>query len=318
MFAIGDVHGCADELDELLRMLPLRAGCTVVFLGDFIDRGPKSRQVVDLVLELKRTHNVIALRGNHEAMLLEFLDGSDPRRVARFVMNGGSATLATYGDGDGRYRMPEAHLDFFQNLPLAYDTPEHFFVHAGVPNLPLAQLDPERWGEEMMWTRKTFLRSNYRWEKLIVHGHSVVESVEIASNRICLDTGCVFDRSLSAMEFPSHRIYSVPRKTEPGRVILHDASRRAAVRFRGAIPVQIAVHGQVLPFETVDFSEIGLGVRPKRREDAEKLQVGDELVGRVGGEGLFQIPFRAKVVRAPYDGLEPVFGLLIEILHNDE
>lgn len=313
IFAIGDVHGCADELDQLLGKLPLRPGCTVVFLGDYIDRGPKSRQVVDRILALAKEHNVVALLGNHESMLLEYLDGRDAQRVARFVLNGGSATLATYADENGVCEMPTSHVEFFQNLRISHDTPTHFFVHAGVPNVLLADLDQAEYREEMIWVRKNFHRSTFRWEKLIVHGHSPVPTVEIAAHRINLDTGCVYQGSLSAMEFPSHRIYSVERRMGPERTLLHDATKRAAVRFHGAIPVELDVNGTLAAFETVDYSEIGLGIRARDPARAPKLRLGSKVVGTVGPSGLFQISFTGKVVRtASLDGRD-VYGLTVEL-----
>ncbi len=313
IFAIGDVHGCADELDELLRKLPLRPGCTVVFLGDYIDRGPKSRQVIDRIIALGRTHRVVALLGNHESMLLEYLDGSDADKVARFVLNGGSATLATYADENGVCELPEAHVAFFKGLKLSYDTPHHFFVHAGVPNVLLANLDQKEHYDFMIWARHKFLRSTFNWEKLIVHGHSPVRTVEIAANRINLDTGCVYQGSLSAMEFPSHRIYSVERRLESERTVLHDASKRAAIRFHGAIPVQLDIGGKMVAFETVDYSEIGLGIRPRNPAHGAKLGLGSAVTGVVGPTKLFQIPFRGEVVRTARLEEGHVFGLTVNL-----
>src|SRR5678815_719209 len=120
LYAIGDIHGCADELDDLLTRLPLQSGSTLVFLGDYIDRGPKSRQVIERVLDLRRHFEVIALRGNHEQMLLEFLEGESDQLVARFVLNGGSSTLASYADPSGHYGIPPSHEEFFRSLPYTY------------------------------------------------------------------------------------------------------------------------------------------------------------------------------------------------------
>src|SRR4051812_16573164 len=133
LFAIGDVHGCAEELRALIQKLPLRRDSLVVFLGDYIDRGPDSRGVVDTILELQQYCRVVCLLGNHELMLREFLDGSDPRRVARFIYNGGSATLASYADHDGVFVMPQDHRDFYDALLYHYVVGEHCFVHAGLP-----------------------------------------------------------------------------------------------------------------------------------------------------------------------------------------
>ena len=113
VIAIGDVHGCADELRALIQQLPLERDTLVVFLGDYIDRGPDSRGVVDTVLELEQYCEVVCLLGNHELMLREYLAGTDPRLIARFIYNGGSATLASYADHDGVVVMSQEHRTFF-------------------------------------------------------------------------------------------------------------------------------------------------------------------------------------------------------------
>lgn len=317
LIAIGDVHGCVEELNALLASVPLRPSSTLVFLGDYIDRGPHSRRVVERVIELRREFNVVTLRGNHEAMMLEFLDGTDWQKVARFVLNGGSATLASYANSDGVYTIPDEHIAFFNELLPYYETEDCFFVHAGVPDAPLANVDVQLWAEAMAWIRGEFLRSTYQWEKLIVHGHTPVANVEVAANRINLDTGCVYGRSLSAMEFPSHQVYSVDRYdvTAPSR--LRDGTRRATVRFHGAIPVTLHVNGTAHPFETIDYSELGIGVRPLRKADASRLQIGTKVSGLIGPNKLFQIPFAGEVVRSMRFAGTEVFGIRIELENAD-
>ena len=98
IFAIGDVHGCADELVELLGNLPLDDQSLVVFLGDLVDRGPKSKEVIDHILKLKEMCQVVAISGNHEAMFLSFLDHPESIESILFIMNGGLATLDSYAD----------------------------------------------------------------------------------------------------------------------------------------------------------------------------------------------------------------------------
>jgi serine/threonine protein phosphatase 1 len=305
-FVIGDVHGCADELDELLAQLPLERSSKLIFLGDLIDRGPKSRQVVERIFELRRRHEVIALRGNHEAMLLEFIENASPRKVARFIYNGGGSTLASYADAEGNYAIPAEHLAFFQSMPLVHETEKYFFVHAGVPEMPLAQLDPHKHAEELVWMRKT--HSTYRWEKSIVHGHTRVPQVEFSPSRINLDTGCVYGGALSAMELPTHRVWSVPRKRDGEVVLLHDTTRRAMIRFRGAIPVRI--EGVAAELETMDYSEIGMGLRARGPAEV-RLNVGDVVRGTVGPPDLFQIDFEGIVVRRFDVGGIPHWGLSI-------
>jgi serine/threonine protein phosphatase 1 len=313
MFAIGDIHGCAEELDELLGMLPLTPGSTIVFLGDYIDRGPDSRAVIERVIELRKSYEVIALMGNHESMLLDFLDGQDEQRVARFIFNGGGATLASYAEGHGAYRIPKEHLAFFDELRLSYDTSSHFFVHAGVPNEPLSGIQLEASWQEMLWTRKKFLTSEFAWEKVIVHGHTPVRNVEISHNRINLDTGCIYGGALSAMELPSHRTYSVERSNGAGRTLLHDASQRATVRFRGAIPVQVASGGIRLSFQTVDYSEIGLGLRLLDRAQRGILKLDARVTGVIGAGSVLQIPFEGRVVRVAERDGDELFGLVLDL-----
>lgn len=311
VLAIGDVHGCADELRELLEIAAPSPNTTVVFLGDYIDRGSQSRQVVETILELKKTHRVVSLRGNHEAMLLEFLDGRDAQRVARFIMNGGSSTLASYASGPGRYEIPAEHMEFFHSTAIAFETATHFFVHAGVPEIPLAELDPVEREEELLWTRR---RGDFPWEKVIVHGHTVVEEIEITSHQINLDTGCVYDRMLSAMEFPSCRVFSVPKRTETSpHLRLRDGSRRSSVRFMGAIPVHVDYNGQPLVFETLDYSDVGLALRTPRGAVVDAIPVGAVLSGQIGPAALFRIPFTGHVVRTSYDTRNVYLALAIDL-----
>ncbi len=323
LFAIGDVHGCADELDELLALLPLEPKSTIVFLGDLIDRGPKSRQVIDRVLSLRETHQVIALRGNHEAMLLDYLDGEESDRTARFLLSGGVATLASYGaisdSGElvTRDNIPHSHLEFFRTLPIFHVTDEHFFVHAGVPNVALADVDPVEHAEEMMWTRHTFLESHYRWDKLIIHGHNPRPAVEIAEHRVNLDTGCVFGGMLTAMELPSMRTYAVrPHGTVRPR-FQAASNKRAAVRFHGAIPVALRLGRQDVAFVTVDYSEIGLALKAQDPAFAPTLRVGQTVRGWIGPPALFRLPFQGVVIRAWKDENQRLYGVSVELGPSD-
>ncbi len=144
-YAIGDIHGCLESLDQLLKKITPRPEDELVFVGDYIDRGPQSREVVDRLLTLP--HRCVFLMGNHERMLLDFLAGEDEDI---YLENGGRATLASYGgDPDD---IPAAHLAFFHNLRPMYETPDYLFVHAGIrPMVPVAEqgahdldLDPPR------------------------------------------------------------------------------------------------------------------------------------------------------------------------------
>src|SRR5688572_20764852 len=300
VFAIGDVHGCADELDELLAILPLTDDSTVVMLGDYIDRGPYSRRALDILMEAQKKHRIVTLSGNHEEMLREFLDGSNPQRVARFILNGGSSTLADFADEHGEWVIPKSHVTFLENLKLWWETDDHFFVHAGVPDVALKELDPVRDRDELLWIRRAFIGNPRKWEKRIVHGHTPVNAVEVSATRINVDTACAYGGFLTAIELPSHRIYSVPRKTGLRPAFLRDkASRRAAVRFLGSVPViiQHEKRGQ-MKLETLNYSEIGMLLWSFDEHDrsTQLLEQGESVKGTVGDS--WQVPFAARVVHS--------------------
>ncbi len=300
VFAIGDVHGCADELRQLLEQLPLSSESTVVFLGDYIDRGSQSKDVVETVLELAERCTVIPLMGNHEWMFRYFLDDPESERAGLFIYNGGSATLASYADPRGHYELPPTHEAFYRNLHLWYETDRHFFVHGGVPEIPLADLDPEQHGDMVLWMRGKFLRSEYPWEKTIVHGHTPVNSVTIAPNRINLDTGCVFDMRLSSIQLPGQKVVSVPKMVDQRPIYLRDlSSRRAAIRFRGRLPVRLHRGEEIIDFETVDYSEVGMYMRDLEFRDRMVLSAHERIDGIIGsGEESGVIHFSGVVVRS--------------------
>jgi calcineurin-like phosphoesterase family protein len=315
VFAIGDVHGCADELDELLAILPLTDDSIVVMLGDYIDRGPYSRRALDILMEARTKHRIVTLSGNHEEMLREFLDGSNPQRVARFILNGGSSTLADFADEHGEWVIPKSTVEFLDNLELWYETDDHFFVHAGVPDMPLKEIDAVRDRDELLWIRRAFIGNTRKWEKRIVHGHTPVNAVEVSASRINVDTACAYGGFLTAIELPSHRVYSVPRKTGLRPAFLRDrTSRRAAVRFLGSVPVTI--HHESLgniELETLNYSEIGMLLYSREEDDRVKqlLSEGDAVKGMVG-EG-WSVPFHGHVVHAhkASDGWQ--YGLSVEL-----
>jgi serine/threonine protein phosphatase 1 len=298
LFVVGDVHGCSVELGLLLDQLPLTRASTVVFVGDYLDRGDGSRQVVETILRLRERCAVVPLLGNHEAMFLDFY--RDPRSLAggMFIYNGGSTTLASYANELGEYDIPEAHLEFIRQLPLTYETRDHLFVHAGLPERPLAELAPEEWRDEMLWTR-AMGDSTYRWEKVVVHGHCHVASPVVADNHVNVDTGCVYGGSLSALELRTGKVYSVTRRQPEAPRHLRDIrSRRRAIRFEGSIPVCIDVAGQLLHFLTVNYSEIGMYLRALVSHTEVSLAVGDQVTGYVGVPGPWLVRFWGIVVRS--------------------
>lgn len=207
IYAVGDIHGRLDLLDaihgRILRdILDFQGNRqVVVYLGDYVDRGLESREVLDRLLDAPLPgFETVYLKGNHEQTLLDFLDDS---RVALDWMNyGGDATLYSYGAGlEGprshpatlmrlqekfRENLPQRHLEFFQNLALAHEEGDYLFVHAGVrPGVPFdAQTE-----SDLLWIRDEFLDSSVNFGKVIVHGHTITRVPEVKKNRIGIDTG---------------------------------------------------------------------------------------------------------------------------------
>lgn len=222
IYAIGDVHGRLDLLDELLSTIEADdvgrgpAQSRIIFLGDLIDRGPNSAQVVDRAIELAASaRDYRFLLGNHEEVFLQALSG-DLKALAFFVRIGGRETILSYGVTEEEYRdsdypelhallikrVPASHIAFlngFEDLILAGD---FAFVHAGVkPGQALA----DQSARDLRWIRREFLDHRDGFEKVIVHGHTISEDVEVRSHRIGLDTGAYASGKLTAMGFEADR-----------------------------------------------------------------------------------------------------------------
>lgn len=201
-YAVGDIHGSLDKLKSVIAACREHAGgrdMRLLFLGDYIDRGPESAGVVRYVLSLQSQapEPVIALKGNHEAWALAVADGATP--VSGWLLNGGAATLQSYGVDDAR-DLPRAHLDWMRSLPLTYDDGRRFFVHAGVnPQKPLDAQDED----DLLWIREPFLTDDRDYGRLIVHGHTPLLGAvpELRRNRLNLDTAAVFGGPLTAAVF---------------------------------------------------------------------------------------------------------------------
>lgn len=213
IFAVGDIHGLSGHLARLLDLLRLNPMTdTVVFTGDYIDRGPDSRGVIELILSFKEAHpRVVCLKGNHEVLLLNYYqNGLD---LELFLYNGGRFTMDSYrGALDGRkqndpgFVLPERHLDFFQNLLPYYETEDYLFVHAGIrPGVPLK----EQKIEDLVWIREEFILYPGRFEKTVVFGHTPSRRPYLNDDRIGIDTGAVYGGMLSCLELPARKIYQV-------------------------------------------------------------------------------------------------------------
>jgi serine/threonine protein phosphatase 1 len=214
VFVIGDIHGCARELETLLAGLPLGTGDTVACVGDYIDRGPESGRVLDLLLALRRRDDLrtVFLRGNHEDMCLAYI-GRGGHWGEAWHLNGGIATLRSYGIDarlSGREvaaRLPPAHVAFLESLRLHWSTDGHLLVHAGVrPGRSLAEQDEE----DLLWIREEFIDATHSLPETVVFGHTPQRSVLVdLPYKIGIDTGCVYGGALTAVELREGAVYQV-------------------------------------------------------------------------------------------------------------
>ena len=226
-YGIGDIHGMRAALDRLLDMIEVDAEAqarpaTLIFLGDLINRGPSSLQVLELLIEGPRRtgHHWIVLRGNHDQLFLDALGGKSSAAFDELMRKGGVETLASYGLrkkdislGRARRAVPEQHLRFLEGLPYCYANDGYFFVHAGIdPDRPLEEQCEKR----MMTIREPFLRKAHRLRCTVVHGHvPCVRGPMVAPGRIGVDTGAHMTGILTAValcdEMPPRFLATLPK-----------------------------------------------------------------------------------------------------------
>lgn len=202
LLAVGDIHGCLIHLRRLMERVQPNADDQVVFLGDYLDRGPDSRGVIDYLLEFgRRFPRTVFLKGNHEEMFLDFVAG---RNQMLYFVNGGETTLENYREGE-KLRFPRSHLDFIEGLLPIYETENFIFVHAGLrPGISPAQQQEK----DLLWIREEFLFSEYDWGKTVVFGHTPRPDVLFAPHRIGVDTGAVYGRALTCCEVRQQSCWS--------------------------------------------------------------------------------------------------------------
>lgn len=218
IYAIGDIHGRADLLEQMHRLIEEDAatltpgtGKILIYLGDYVDRGLESRRVVDLLINHPLPDfQAVHLLGNHDAWLLSFL--VDPAIGPIWLRYGGDATLHSYGVQFGlpqedpafyeqlqahlRQRIPRRHVEFLQQLELSFESGDYLFVHAGVdPNVPL---DQQR-VDDLLWIREPFLNCRRDLGRVVVHGHTVESEPVVRANRIGIDTGACWTGCLTCL-----------------------------------------------------------------------------------------------------------------------
>lgn len=215
LYAIGDIHGRLDLLNEMLLLTEADAAdhqaekVQYVFLGDYIDRGTWSRQTIDRLIEHAAQRDCIFLKGNHELIALNSL--SDPTMIEQWLRLGGTETLLSYDVApelvaNGKQAvaiqsafhsaLPQAHFRFFRCLRNSFSCGDFFFVHAGVK--PNVELDQQK-ESDLLWIRGEFLSSTGDFGKIVVHGHTPTLDIEIRPNRINIDTGAFATGRLSCL-----------------------------------------------------------------------------------------------------------------------
>jgi serine/threonine protein phosphatase 1 len=204
IYAIGDIHGRLDLLDQLLARIESDIAARAipqavyVFLGDYIDRGPASRGTIDRLIEHSQRSTSTFLKGNHELIAIRCL--SEPELIDQWMRLGGLETVISYGvqpellagkpiaelQAAFHNALPQSHFRFFRGLQNSFTCGDFFFAHAGVrPNVELSRQKES----DLLWIRDEFLSSSVDFGKIIVHGHTPTLEIEVGSNRINIDTG---------------------------------------------------------------------------------------------------------------------------------
>lgn len=216
VYAIGDIHGCAAELEQLLAMIDAddtardEAETTLIFIGDLVDRGPGSAQVIERLRRLAaERRDVRFLAGNHEEIFLRALDGED-KAIRLFCRIGGRETALSYGLSAAEYErldyeelavaldrhVPAEHRAFLDRLEDMIVLGDYVFVHAGVrPGAELDEQDPS----DLRWIRSPFLDHARPLAKMVVHGHTIAEDLDVQPHRIGIDTGAYATGRLTAL-----------------------------------------------------------------------------------------------------------------------
>jgi serine/threonine protein phosphatase 1 len=213
-YIIGDIHGCKNNLNYLFNKIKtnITDNDTIIFLGDYIDRGPFTYEVTEFLLDLSEKYNTIFLKGNHEDMLLKYKSGTFDFQA--YFENGGMATLKSYRNNKGNSEIPLKHQVFYNSLLQYYETEDFIAVHAGL-NPKINNIE-EQSSYDMLWIRDAFYRSSRRWGKTIIFGHtpcSVLhgENKNVyfneKSNIIGIDTGACYGGLLTCIRWPDKTIF---------------------------------------------------------------------------------------------------------------
>jgi len=215
-YIIGDIHGhfarLAALFEKLLKLIAVRD--TVIFLGDYIDRGPRSYEVIDFLVHLSRrkSFETVFLKGNHEDLFAAHLRGEDG--PGAFIFNGGDATIRSYTAHCGKLDLPEHHRRFFDSLRLYYEGEDFIAVHAGLnPKIERIEAQSEH---DLIWIRDQFFRADKRWDKTVIFGHTPVSTItgegpvyiDEKRNIIGIDSGVMYGNPLACISWPQREIFT--------------------------------------------------------------------------------------------------------------
>jgi serine/threonine protein phosphatase 1 len=219
LYAVGDVHGMREPLERLLAELPLERNDHLIFIGDYVDRGPDPKGVIDVLLRVRERWRCTFLMGNHEAMFLAYLGWKGPRYFGAeaFLRNGGETTLASYGLGpDEQPELPPEHEGFFRELELFHLEDPYVFVHAGLSRDAL-QLSDVKYALErekprdLLWQRAT-AELPHSLGVTVIYGHTPMPDLQVRWNlpySIGIDTGAVYGGRLTAIRLPDETVFQV-------------------------------------------------------------------------------------------------------------
>jgi serine/threonine protein phosphatase 1 len=226
---IGDIHGCYDELKELIATLERECEYDkntdkLIFLGDYIDRGDNSRLVIEYIRNLQKDNkNVIALMGNHEDMLLQYLDDGNPD----WQWNGYLATMKSYEDFEGNFQSGvfKSDVEWIRSLPLYHEDKHCIYVHAGIdPYKPMKKQNRNT----LLWVRDNFIYSNKKYHKTVIFGHTPTANiseewmpVRTYNNNIDIDTGCVYGGALTALILEDGEVDGFYRTESKNQVVMY-------------------------------------------------------------------------------------------------
>jgi 3',5'-cyclic AMP phosphodiesterase CpdA len=207
--AIGDVHGCAVALRAILQQIEPRPDDTIVMLGDCVDRGPDSSGAIEQLLALREQCHLVPLLGNHEEMMLNFLDNHP--QPDNWLLCGGQATVESYARADGNPRVPPAHVDYIRTWGDYWETDTHFFVHGSYhAEQPLGN---QRWQIWRWHSLREVIPGPHVSGKTAVVGHTSQKTGEVLDlgHLVCIDTYCYGGGWLTALEPATGRLWQVDR-----------------------------------------------------------------------------------------------------------